>query len=210
MKVPKSPAAASAKAERKRMAAYKATAAKIETIGNGVATAQTIARLSEPPIARLERLGRLNVWELTAAHEIAKAFRFEIGAPILNDPDIGIRQDARPDMTDSDEARRIDSLVIYRKWRRDLAETPALAAAVALVLDEQSGRVTEREQGWRNGSATGHLITALRHYAALRGNTPCGARDWRQPEPGGALAQAVQLARLVPHSSKSVDSQPNC
>jgi hypothetical protein len=198
-----SKSAKSAKDERKRLAAFHKTVAAIETLGNGVATAQTLARLSEPPIARLERQGRLNVWELSAAYEIAKAFRVEIGAPMLPDPDIGIRQDLRPDLADADEARRLDTLVTYRQWRRDLAETPALAAAVALVLDERPVRATERDQGWRNGTATGHLVVALRHFAALRGNTPRGARDWRQPDRGGVLEQAVQLARLVPHRGQS-------
>lgn len=160
-------------------------------------------RLSEPPIVRLQRTGRLSVHELQAADEIVFAFRTSVGAAPQRDPDF-IARAPRAGGADAREARRLDVLERYGRWRADLHEHPALKAAVAMLLDEHPARETERREGWRNGTANRHLVTALRHFAALRGNTPPGV-DWKvRREPWLAkLDQAVQLARLVPRRADS-------
>lgn len=183
---------------RKRLQAHKAAVASLER--DSEATAGTRARLTEAPLARLKRRGALDVWELTAADEIVHAYRTSVGAVATRDPDLGIPASYRPDAADAMAAGRVDKLEKYAQWRRDLYETPALAAAVAVLIDETSMRDTERANRWRNGATTDHLRIALRHFAALRGNTPRNARGWRAvPKGGDPLAEAVALARLVPH-----------
>jgi hypothetical protein len=156
--------------------------------------------MNEAPLARLKRTGRLDAFELTAADEIIFAYGVSIGSVGPRDSDLGIPATFRPDGADRAAARRVDTVVAYQRWRRELANTPALAAAIAMLLDERGARAVERDEGWRNGSGTAHLVSALRHYAALRGNTPRGAR-WKLPGArGGALAEAERLARLVPRT----------
>lgn len=129
-------------------------------------------------IDRLERRGALSVWELTAADELVRAFRLSIGASAPRDPDLGIAAPCRHDAADESAAFRIDAMKQYRRWRKDLAGSAPLAAAVSLLFDEISSRAADRAHHWRNGAATAHLTVALRHFAALRGNTPRGVR-WR-------------------------------
>jgi hypothetical protein len=137
-----------------------------------------VARRSEPPIARLQRTGRLTVHELQAADEIVCAFRLSVGAPPQRDSDFVVRGAPRAGGADAQEAHRLDVLEQYGRWRADLHATQPLTAAVAMLLDDMPARETERREGWRNGTATRHLVTALRHFAALRGNTPRGVR-WK-------------------------------
>lgn len=136
-------------------------------------------RVSEAPIARLKRAGALNVHELTASDEIAAAYSMSIGEPAARDPDLGIRSEPRPDAADSAAARRSDVLRCYAVWRSDLRGTAALAAATGILIEEKPLRAIERAWHWRSGSATGHLRIAIRHFAALRGNAPRGARSWK-------------------------------
>lgn len=194
--------------ERKRIKNYHDTVAAVEQLaGGGIATGQTIvkSRINEPPLARLKRLGRLNAWELTAATEIVAGYHVSAGfAKPPDDPDLG-RRSLKPDAAEriavgQIDATRSDIVTQYRQWRDDLDGHPALAAAVAMLFDEQPARYTERQQGWRNGTATKMLVTALRHMAALRGNTPRGSKGWRLPERNRTLEDAVQLARLVPRA----------
>lgn len=209
MKVTPAPTAAAKRrkqansAERKTLATYKAAVADAELAHGGrdcAATGQTIAkaRLNEPPLTRLKRLGRLDVHELTAADDILFAYHLAAGVRVTHDSDLGVRGgDPKPDAAHSIAATRIDVLEKYRQWRTDLAGHPALAAAVGMLLDERPARSVERAQRWRNGQATKHLVEALRHFAALRGNTPRGSRGWKLPPQSDALDQAKRLARLA-------------
>lgn len=170
-----------------------------------IATGQTIikSRLSEAPLARLKRTRALCVHELTAADEIIFAYQVSTGqGGVVRDSDLGIPATIRSDGADAAATRRIDNIVAYQQWRRELTNTPALAAAVALLLDERPMRETERANQWRNGTAFSHLVTALRHFAALRGNTPRGARGWRVVPMHGTLEQAMRTARLVPRGKR--------
>lgn len=196
-----------AKDETKRRASYARTVADAERIAHGtskpVATGQTIikSRMYEAPLTKLKRLEELEVREEQAADEIVTAYHLTIGVNIVHNPDLGIRRELYGDEADESATKRIDLLDHYARWRRELVNTPALAAAVALLLDERHFRETERANQWRSGSSKKHLIAALRHFASIRGNTPRGARGWRMALPErGPLADAVQLARIVPRT----------
>jgi hypothetical protein len=163
--------------ERKRIAAYRDTVDTIEReFGNGP-TAGTLVRLRADPLKRIK--DKLNVWEFTAASTIRFAFSASIGATATHDPSLGIRHEFRPGGADAAAAKRIDSIVAYRQWRIDLAGTPALAVAMGVLVDDMSPSAIDRNNSQRKGTAFGYLIVALRHFAALTGNTPRGARDWR-------------------------------
>lgn len=140
---------------------------------------KTPPRISESPLARLKRRNVLNVWELTAADEIQHAHRMSIGEPASRDPDLGIPNTPRADAADNMAARRVDVLDKYNRWRADLQGTAARVAVTETLIHETALRATERAYSWRNGSATMHLLAGLRHFAALRGNTPNGARGWK-------------------------------
>lgn len=135
--------------------------------------------IRQSPVERMQRLGRLNVWELTAADDLVRAFRSSIGAGSSRDPLLGVSNNPRPDSADAAIVGRMDAIEHYREWRRDLDGSEQLAAAVAILFDENTLRETERAMHLRNGHAGKLLIAALRHFAALRGNTPRGARDWK-------------------------------
>lgn len=147
-----------------------------------VKVAPAPSRISVAPLDRLKR--SLSVYEFQAADEIVHAYRIAIGAPPARDIDLGIPMDARPDAADDAAARRLDVSVKYQRWRQDLNETPFLAAAMATLIAEEPLRDTDRAYSWRNGMAKRHLVVALRHFAALRGNTPrdCQGWKWRRPK----------------------------
>lgn len=139
--------------------------------------------LRQSPLERMQRLGRLNVWEFTAADDLTRAFRSSMGVGSSRDPLLGVSNNPRPDSADAAIVGRIDAVEHYRKWRRNLEGSQQLAVAVAILFDENSLRDTERSLHLRNGQASKLLISALRDFAALRGNTPRGARDWKIKRP---------------------------
>ena len=130
------------------------------------------------PLKRLERRGVLNVWELTAADTLVRAFRISLGWSAPRDPALGLFE-PRANAIEHNTVVRLDTIERYRRWRKDLAGTPALAAAVSLLFDEDLIRACERGNHWRNGIAREHLRIALRHFAVISGNAPRGAHDWR-------------------------------
>lgn len=139
-----------------------------------------LRRLSDSPVARLKARGLLNVWELTAADDILAAYRMAAGMPASRDPDLGMPPaEPRSDAADDRAARRSDVARIYTQWRSDLRGTLALLVTQAVVIGELPLRAWERNMRVRNGTARAHLLTGLRHFAALRGNTPRWARDWK-------------------------------
>lgn len=205
------------RAERKRLKAYRDAVADFEQLAPE-ATGQTILKMArdEPALPQLKRLRKLNAWELTAATEIVVGFHVSAGlAKPPDDPDLG-RSTIKPDAAEriaigQIDARRSDIVEKYRRWRTDLDGHPALSAAVAMLFDEVPALSVDRANRWRNGTAKQMLVLALRHMAALRGNTPRGARGWRLPERNRILEEAVQLAKLVPRPKKlAVDSRGNC
>lgn len=140
--------------------------------------------MSESPLARLRRTASLNVYEHTAADEIIAAYCNSVGLPVNRDPDLGIpTPELRSDAADEKAARTSDIGRIYQKWLNDMRATPALIAVQYVLLAEKPLRSIERQMCWRNGSARRHLLVGLRHFAALRGNTPRGARDWKFVRP---------------------------
>lgn len=134
----------------------------------------------ESPLARMKRLGSLNVWEFTAADEIIAAFALSTGSPVSRDADLGIpAADPRPDGADAGAARRSDLLVAYTTWVLDVGrEVPGLVT-VWTLFDELPMREIERRASLRNGSGLSFLLQGLRHYAALRGNVPRSAQGWK-------------------------------
>ena len=157
------------------------------------------ARVSESPVARLRRTdATLTVHERTAIDELIAARNITLGEPGARDDALGIP--LRPGFSAAENAasHRLDILDKYHQWRRDLAGTRALAAAFGVLFDESPMRELERERRWRSGSARHNLRVAIRHFAALRGNTPRGARGWKVGGGHAAdtLREATRRARL--------------
>lgn len=176
-------AAQKTRTERKTLRRYKNLVSEFETLAhNGappIATGQTLAKLRRHPLSSLKSRGSLDVWELTAANGILEGYHISLGNRFQPDPDLGIVPGpARPDSADQAAAGRIDAAGRYAEWRADLARTDALGVAVAVLFDEVPVGDIDRTRRQRNGTALGHLRIALRHFAALQGNTPRGVQ-WR-------------------------------
>lgn len=139
----------------------------------------TTTRLSDSPLARMKRRGQLSVYELTAADEILAAHAMTMGLPVARDPDLGIPSPLRHDAADDQAARRSDLSRIYPLWRSDLRGTVELSVLERVLFHETDPRRIDEANKQRRGTARAHLIAALRHFAALRGNTPRGSRDWK-------------------------------
>ena len=126
------------------------------------------------PIQRLARRGELNVYEQTAADEIVHAYHTSLGVAGSRDqalglPSCGVRHGA----ADTDAAYRLDLVRTFSRWKDELRGRPEFDAAVAVLIEERSLRTLKGRD-----AAKDRVIAALRHFAALRGNTPRGVR-WR-------------------------------
>lgn len=174
-------AAQVSKTERAERRRYRADIKALEKAGKTIAS--RVAH--ESPLARLKRMGALNVWELTAADEIIAAFALSIGSPVSRDADLGIPTVARPDAADQSMAKRCDVLATYQKWRQELTGTVWLSVAVDVLLRERDPRDIDQVRQQRKGTAREVLMAAIRHFAALRGNLPRSARDWKLTIPTG-------------------------
>lgn len=138
----------------------------------------TRTRMSASPLSRLKN--SLNVYEFTAADEIIAAFRMANGLPVSRDPDLDIPvAPLRFDAADEHAAKVTDLVRIYLGWRRDLAGTDALTVVDAVLMTETPLSELDARAKARKGTAREHLATALKHFAALRGNVPRGARNWK-------------------------------
>lgn len=126
------------------------------------------------PLSRLKRT--LDLYTYQAADEIMAAFQMAHFLPVNRDPDLDIPQLARADAADEHAARRSDLVKAYPEWRRNLVGTMELRVADMVLVDEMSLTKVDADQCWRKGTAREHLNIALRHFAALRGNCPRGAR----------------------------------
>ncbi len=132
------------------------------------------------PLARLVKSHALDIYEHTAADEIIAADHMSHGLPVSRDMDLDIPMaPMRFDAADDHQARRVDIARIYPAWRQDLASTYALAVTDTVLFSEISLTAIDEHQHWRRGTARMHLKVALRHFAALRGNVPRDARDWK-------------------------------
>lgn len=143
----------------------------------------------EAPIARLVRNEQLDIYEHTAADEIVAAHGMSIGEQVARDPDLGIPSDPQPHAADNAAAHRVDILAKFGQWKRDLRSTVPGRVALGVLFDETQLRLFDSREHWRKGTAREHLRVALRHFAALRGNVPKGARGWKfsnQSAPGGS------------------------
>lgn len=122
----------------------------------------------------------MDIYHLTAADEILAAFKMSVGLPVQRDPDLNIPVPTRADAADDRAAHRSDLTHTYPAWRRDLVDTIPLRVADAVLFRERSLTDLDRLNRWRKGTARKHLDTALKHFAALRGNVPRGmAKEWR-------------------------------
>jgi hypothetical protein len=135
-------------------------------------------RMPSSPLSRLKN--SLDIWEFTAADEFLNAFRMANGIPVARDPDLDLPMaELRFDAADEFQAKRNDLVRVYQQWRRDLVGTAALGITDAVLLQERTLTDIDATQKWRKGTARDHLAIGLKHFAALRGNTPRGARDWK-------------------------------
>lgn len=133
--------------------------------------------IPEAPIARIA--AKLSIGESTAALDILVISRRNAGLPCIGDLEIDIQLPVEPDAADDRASRQSDMTRAYSKWRTDLRDTEALRVADAVLFNEQALTAIEETNHWRRGTALGHLTTALRHFAFLRGNSPRGeARNW--------------------------------
>lgn len=138
---------------------------------------------SASPLETLVKRGVLNIHEHTAADEIIASYQMAAGRPVTRDPDLGIvPSPARPDGADGAAARRCDILVTYGRWKADLAREWPFVVTIRVLLEEQTLSDVDTWGGWRKGTARDHLLAGLRHFAALRGNTPRGVRGWKWRE----------------------------
>lgn len=136
------------------------------------------ARMSAAPLARLKP--HMDMFEYQAADEILAAFKMAAGQPVVRDPDLDIPLLPRADAADDHAAHRSDLVKAYPAWRADLRDTVPLRVVDAVLFHEHSLMDIDASNRWRKGTARGHLATALKHFAALRGNCPRGAlRDWK-------------------------------
>lgn len=136
------------------------------------------------PLDTLKRRGVLNIWEHTAADEIIAAHQIASGNPVRRDPDLGIVPGpARSDAADAAAARRCDILVTFATWKADLSRSWYYAVCMRVLIDEHNLSSVDTWGGWRKGTAKGYLLTGLRHFAALRGNVPPRASDWKVDNP---------------------------
>ena len=135
-------------------------------------------RRTEAPITRLRRKEKLNIWEDTAADELMNAYCIVQGVDYIRNPELGITESNRAGAANAEEVRRIDSIDKLREWQADLKQTSPMIAVTAILFGERSFGSVERENRWRRGEAFGYFRAGLRHFAALRGNTPRGEK-WR-------------------------------
>lgn len=132
------------------------------------------------PFQRLVRRGLVNVYEQTAADEILFAFAVSQGHGGQRDPALGLpTRVPYSGSADREAAWRIDLTKALHRWQRDLKGRPELACAEAVLLHERSLRDLDEAQAVRKGTSKEQMLAAVRHFAALRGNTPKGARGWR-------------------------------
>jgi hypothetical protein len=157
-------------ARRKRRAKAKAKPA---------ADAPRIRVQNESPLQVLIRRGVLNLHEHQAADEILAAHAMESGSPVARDPDLGITLDLRPDAADDQAARRSDLIRVYGRWKADLKGRIEQGTVRYVLFSELTLRQIDEKFGQRKGTAKADLLAGLRHFAALRGNTPRGARGWK-------------------------------
>jgi hypothetical protein len=136
--------------------------------------------IPEAPIHRIVRTEKLDIWESTAAVDILFANRQVTGLPALGDIEMDMRLPTVFDAADIRASNQSDRSRIYSKWRTDMRDTVALRVTDAVMFSEHALTTIDAANRWPRGTALGHLTIALRHFAALRGNTPPGAaRAWR-------------------------------
>lgn len=160
----------------KRKAARPLTSNKIKRSPGG---RTRFAGLSDSPLSRLART--LDIFQFTAADEIMAAYKMAACLPVSRDPDLGLPPSAaRAGAADEHAACRSDLTDVQRTWRNDLRNSVVLRVAEAVLFHETPLSALDAANRWRKGTAREHLATALKHFAALRGNCPRGAaREWK-------------------------------
>jgi hypothetical protein len=135
---------------------------------------------AESPLTRIKRAGTLSVYELMAADEIIAANALVMGGSVSRDPDLGIPTDGvRFGAADSSAARQMDLVKVFRSWQNDMIGSTHLQIVKDVLLSEIGLHEIDKRRRWRNGTAKEHMLVALRHFAALRGNTPRSVKDWK-------------------------------
>lgn len=135
--------------------------------------------VTESPLARMVRNNLLNVYEHTAADEIIAAYQMDAGLPVARDPSLNIPQALRFDAADESAARRSDLLRIFPVWKADLKGTRELDVTLGVLIFDRDPRHLDEFFHVRRGTCRDCLVRGLRHFAALRGNTPRGVSGWK-------------------------------
>lgn len=131
------------------------------------------------PVQRLARRGVLNIYEHTAADEILHAYHVSVGVGGERDDALGLPRSApRAGGAEHVAAWRIDLLRVFHQWKAELRGRAEFDAAIAVLIEERPLRDLDAAAGTRKGTSKERMLAALRHFAALRGNTPRGVR-WR-------------------------------
>jgi hypothetical protein len=132
----------------------------------------------DAPITLLR--AELNIWEMTAAEDLLAAYRKSFGVSAARESDYEAPLgEMRFDAADDHAAHQSDLAKAYQAWRMDLASSRPFAVAKDVLFAEKSLAAVDKANRWRKGTARQCLGTALRHFAALRGNTPRGSHDWK-------------------------------
>lgn len=173
---------AAEKAEKRKKVEWQKHFARIRR--EGKQSDREKSRSSESPLIRMKRGGTLDVYELTAADELLACYSYAIGRPAARDPDLDVPvQKSRVDSVESALARQSDMLRAFQQWKSDLTETPAGNVTMLVLFSETALQDIDRRMRWGSGKAKELFVRGIRHYAALRKNTPRGAHDWKLNDP---------------------------
>lgn len=166
------------KAEKRKKVEWQKHFARIRREGKQSDREKT--RSLESPLIRIKRAGTLDVYELTAADEMLAAYHHAIGQPASRDPDLDVPiQRSRIDSVENAYVRQSDMLYAFRQWKADLAETVVGNVTMLVLFSEMPLQAIDRRMRWTSGKAKELFVCGIRHFAALRKNTPRGAHDWK-------------------------------
>lgn len=168
---------AAEKAEKRKKVEWQKHFARIRR--EGKQSDREKVRVTEPPINKIKRAGTLSLWEETAADELMDAYAYTMGAHIRRDPSTAVKTNKQFGAQEDFAATQSDLSRAYQRWRADLADTREIAIAVAVLFADVSLTSLDRKYRKRSGYSAEHLVRALRHFAAIRGNTPRGAHTWK-------------------------------
>ena len=172
---------AAEKAEKRKKVEWQKHFARIRREGKQSDREKRVAaaRITVSPIERLKN--SLTIHEFTAADELLTSYRLSLGLSVSRaiEFDSPALAQVRFDAADDIAAHQTDLSRSYQRWRSELEGSRVLAVAKDVLFAEMTLRQVDAKYRWRKGLARGYLALALRHFAAIRGNTPRGAHTWK-------------------------------